>query len=281
MSEKPWSLSCSGRMWFNINQKHYLGPNRITLLEHIADLGSISKAAKAMGMSYKAAWDSLEAMNGLSDEPIVSRVSGGRGGGGTRITDHGLKLIRFYRKMEESYFQYIGVLNERLREEFSVSEATPRLRTPAMTPNTGQGTVSEVVRGADFTQLAVHLDDGSDLVATVPNSLAKLSAPKVGQQVVVFVKPTDIAVIGEDVVGEILAQNRLTGIVDRITEGALEARITVKLDTGWTLTCNQAMGSSRDVGVSKGQRVFLVFGSHDVILAQSARRSGNTGVRKS
>ncbi|WP_147073343.1 winged helix-turn-helix domain-containing protein, partial [Sulfuriferula plumbiphila] len=59
------------------------GKGRIELLEKIGELGSISAAAKALGLSYKAAWEAVEAMNNLSEAPLVERVAGGRHGGGT------------------------------------------------------------------------------------------------------------------------------------------------------------------------------------------------------
>ncbi|MEZ5579956.1 MAG: LysR family transcriptional regulator [Candidatus Competibacteraceae bacterium] len=65
----------------------YLGAGRVELLEHIDECGSIARAAKRMGMSYKTAWDAVEAMNNLADRPLVVRATGGKGGGGTQLTD--------------------------------------------------------------------------------------------------------------------------------------------------------------------------------------------------
>ncbi|WP_147075137.1 winged helix-turn-helix domain-containing protein, partial [Sulfuriferula plumbiphila] len=59
------------------------GKGRIELLEAIAGTGLIAAAAKAVGLSYKGAWQAVEEMNNLSREPLVERVAGGRHGGGT------------------------------------------------------------------------------------------------------------------------------------------------------------------------------------------------------
>ena len=81
----------------------FLGDTRIRLLEAIDKHGSITQAAKAVPLSYKAAWDAIDAMNNLADQPLVLRSTGGRNGGGTQLTEHGRKTIALYRALEEAY----------------------------------------------------------------------------------------------------------------------------------------------------------------------------------
>ena len=90
-------LRLSGEVWFRGGRGSTLGDNRIALLERIDRLGSISKAAKAAGISYKTAWDVIDEVNNLSTEPLVVRTSGGRGGGGTVLTGEGKEVVRLYR----------------------------------------------------------------------------------------------------------------------------------------------------------------------------------------
>ena len=54
---------------------------RVALLEAIAELGSISGAAKRLGLSYKGAWDAVQAMNNLFEGPLIAAAPGGRAGG--------------------------------------------------------------------------------------------------------------------------------------------------------------------------------------------------------
>ena len=77
----------------------FLGDTRIRLLEAIDKHGSITQAAKAVPLSYKAAWDAIDAMNNLADQPLVLRSTGGRNGGGTQLTEHGRKTIALYRAL--------------------------------------------------------------------------------------------------------------------------------------------------------------------------------------
>lgn len=79
-----------------------LGPGKAELLERIRDTGSISAAGRDMGMSYKRAWMLVEEMNAAFREPLVTRSRGGQGGGGARVTEAGLTMIRLYRSIEET-----------------------------------------------------------------------------------------------------------------------------------------------------------------------------------
>jgi molybdate transport system regulatory protein len=72
----------------------------LSCLARIADSGSITQAAKAMGMSYKAAWDAIDTMNNLAGEPLVQRTTGGKGGGGTTLTQRGEQLVANFRLIE-------------------------------------------------------------------------------------------------------------------------------------------------------------------------------------
>ena len=69
-----------------------VGRDRIAMLEAVAVHGSITAAAKALGHSYKAVWDGLNAVNNLLPAPALLTQSGGRGGGGATLTESGHRL---------------------------------------------------------------------------------------------------------------------------------------------------------------------------------------------
>lgn len=77
-----------------------LGPGRAELMERIARTGSISAAAREMGMSYRRAWLLVEATNAAFVEPLVAASTGGSGGGGAHLTDFGMAILARYRAME-------------------------------------------------------------------------------------------------------------------------------------------------------------------------------------
>lgn len=75
-------------------------PQRIALLQHIAEQGSITRAAKSAGLSYKAAWDAIDELNNLANQPLVERSIGGKGGGGARLSEEGQRVLRLYQRLQ-------------------------------------------------------------------------------------------------------------------------------------------------------------------------------------
>jgi len=78
-----------------------MGPGKAELIERIAETGSISAAARAMGMSYRRAWQLVEALNKDYREPVIATAIGGTRGGGASVTPFGMRLVRLFRAMED------------------------------------------------------------------------------------------------------------------------------------------------------------------------------------
>jgi molybdate transport system regulatory protein len=78
-----------------------IGPGKVRLLESIRDTGSISAAAREMGMSYKRAWLLLDSMNQAFTEPVVTAAPGGSGGGGATLTPFGAEVLECYRRIHD------------------------------------------------------------------------------------------------------------------------------------------------------------------------------------
>jgi molybdate transport system regulatory protein len=87
------------RLWIDIDGERFFGPGRADLLQHIHETGSISKAAKAMGMSYKKAWAMVDEMNSKAHTPYVIAQKGGQKGGGTELTKAGAEIVKAYQKI--------------------------------------------------------------------------------------------------------------------------------------------------------------------------------------
>ncbi|MBT3788425.1 MAG: LysR family transcriptional regulator [Alphaproteobacteria bacterium] len=78
-----------------------LGPGKAALIEAVGRTGSISGAAREMGMSYARAWKLITATNACFREPLVATSTGGPGGGGAYVTDTGVEVLRRYRDIED------------------------------------------------------------------------------------------------------------------------------------------------------------------------------------
>jgi molybdate transport system regulatory protein len=78
-----------------------IGPGKAELIERVAHTGSISAAARAMGMSYRRAWQLVESLNRDYRQPVIRTAVGGRRGGGAHVTPFGKRVVARFRAMEE------------------------------------------------------------------------------------------------------------------------------------------------------------------------------------
>ena len=102
-------LRADGRFWLTLDGKNFLGRGRVELLQRIRETGSISKAAKTMKMSYKAAWDAVDAMNSAWGIPLVASDPAG-----SRLTPDAEQLIAAYQKAEARHTAFMQKLAQDL-----------------------------------------------------------------------------------------------------------------------------------------------------------------------
>lgn len=101
-------LQISGMLRIESEDDRFMGPGRVELLEKIIETGSISQAAKSMGMSYKKAWDLINSINQHTNKPIVTTQTGGERGGGTIVTEEGKQLIAAFKKLHSEFNIYLS-----------------------------------------------------------------------------------------------------------------------------------------------------------------------------
>lgn len=88
------------RFRIDFGENANVGPGKIELLERIKTSGSLSQAARQMGISYRRAWLLVDSLNQAFDQPATVNQVGGRRGGGAQVTHFGMVLIERYRRAE-------------------------------------------------------------------------------------------------------------------------------------------------------------------------------------
>ncbi len=112
-------LNADGRFWLTLDGRNFLGRGRIELLQHIRATGSISQAAKAMKMSYKAAWDAVDAMNAAWHATLVES-----GPAGSRLTVEAEYLIETFQRAESRHAAFMAELGAELSSDLKRKHRT-------------------------------------------------------------------------------------------------------------------------------------------------------------
>ena len=165
----------------------FLGDTRIRLLEAIDQHGSISQAAKAVPLSYKAAWDAVDAMNNLADQPLVQRSTGGKHGGGTQLTAYGKKVIALYRALEAEYQAALDRLTESMNDgqasDFKqFRQLLKRLSMKTSARNQFAGHIVGLREGHVDFEVRLKLDDENEIVAVITGHISLSQIKKTGEQ---------------------------------------------------------------------------------------------------
>lgn len=107
MGQAKQGQQLKGRLWLERDGQTYLSWGRVVLLERIKENGSVSAAAKSMGMSFSHAWQLVESMNSLAPEPLVGKQAGGKGGGGAWLTPAGEKAVAEFWRLVKGFQGWI------------------------------------------------------------------------------------------------------------------------------------------------------------------------------
>ena len=225
---------------FKISGEPFLLEKRICLLHAIEEHGSISKAAKAVPMSYKSAWEAVDAMNTLSPEPIVRRETGGKDGGGTTVTEYGVKLLANYALLKEEHERFLERLSQLTDIQSQAFHTIGRLGLQISARNQMQAEVIAVESTEVSAKLILGLKSGQKLISVITKEAVEDLHIKKGQTITAICKSSHVM---------------LTQSPDRKTENTLEGKVVqMEKDSGSAKVTVDIGGHDRMVSVISAKR---------------------------
>ncbi len=266
-SARPATLTLGGALSLHDGVHALGGADRVALLEAIRDTGSMTRAAQAVGISYKTAWDRVQGMNNVSRLPLVERSTGGAGGGGTVLTLHALALVAAFRELEQAHAQVLARLPASLAQPRDLlgALATLGLRTSAR--NQLVGTVVRVTKGAVNASVELKLPGADDrLHATLTMASLRELGLKRGVPAVALVKAPSVFIALESPGALISVRNALAGQVTKVDEGAVNTEVQARLAGGQTMVAMVSRDSVARLALRAGVVVRLLFQEASVIL---------------
>lgn len=263
-------LELQGEVWVAVGGETLGGQQRFGLLRAVAEQGSITHAAKAVGLSYKGAWDGLEAMSRVAGTPLVERSTGGRGGGSTHLTPHGARLLERYEQIDAVHQRFMKLLDDHsidLDKDFSLLRIL-NMKTTAR--NQLVGTVTSVRSGAVNDEIELTLSGGQRIVAVVTRESTESLGLRTNITAIALVKAS-LVLLATDLEGvKLSARNQLPGTVSTVTPGAVNAEVTLDIDGGGSVAAIVTQASVKALGLAPGSRATAFFKASSVILAVTA-----------
>lgn len=208
-----------GSIWIKKDNRGFIGKGRIELLQNIQIYGSISKAAKEMKMSYKAAWDSVDIMNKLSNKPLVTKVTGGKGGGGTVITAYAKELIKAYQEVSSLYRNYF----ETLSDSFNANLLDDKFEEPVFCRLSG--IICDKKNVNETYELSIKLACNQTLTSVESKRFVMEKSLEINDEVNFLIETNNITLTKD--INNNSARNVLEGKVINISDDGISATITI------------------------------------------------------
>lgn len=238
---------------------------QVTLLQAIDSTGSISAAAKQIGISYKTAWDRVEAMNNLSELPLVKRAAGGSKGGGTTLTELGKNIVIGFTKIQQQHQLFLDSLDSRVSYVGDFANFSKRTQLKSSARNQLGGRVAKITRGAVNTEVELKLGDSLSIIATITNDSQRNLKLKKNDPATALIKSSWI-LLSNDISIITSARNNIVGQVLRLTKGKVNSEVVMNIGSEKTLCAIITNTSAERLEIKKNQTLLAFFKASSVIL---------------
>lgn len=247
-----------GNIWIKKDDRSFIGRGRVELLQNIQIYGSISKAAKEMKMSYKAAWDSVDIMNKLANKPLVIKVTGGKGGGGTVITSHAKELIQAYEEISILHKNYFSTLQNSFNEQINdTSETEPTFCRL-------QGSISSMKHIDENYELSIKLQNNQILTSIENKKFVLEKNIQLNDNVSFLIETNNIVLTKNNQKNS--ARNRLFGKITSIHNDEINANITIDIGENNIIHSKITSSSCKKLELKVDDEIYASFKAYNIII---------------
>jgi molybdate transport system regulatory protein len=242
-----------------------IGLDRVALIEAVDELGSISAAARRLGLSYKGAWDIVQALNNLFDTPLIDAAPGGKAGGAARVTERGRTVAAAFRRVQAEMDAALAKLEAGLSGD-AARDLFWSLGMRTSARNALRGEIVHLTEGAVNSEVSLRLAGGAEITAIVTRYSVEELGLAVGKPAIALIKSSFVLLAkGEGI--RTSARNQIRGEVTAREDGAVNSEVTLAIGGGKTLTATITLESAEALGIAPGDRMTALIKAPHVILA--------------
>lgn len=256
-----------------VGDEMFANARRIELLRQIDQLGNLTQAAKQVGYSYKGAWDAIDDMTRLSGGTLIERHAGGKGGGGTHLTERGQQVLRNFSLIQAEHARFIArldVLANGLSNDYAM-ENEIAMRTSAR--NQFAGILVSITPGAVNDALGILVNGSQTLIASITHESCRELQLAVGAKVFALIKASAVILrLPDDADADHAARlnNAFISTVHTIVPGEHQSELAVLLESGLTLVTTMPNQAIHAMGVQIGSVVLATIEPSNVIIGIAA-----------
>lgn len=256
-----------------VGDEMFANARRIDLLRQIERLGNLTQAAKQVGYSYKGAWDAIDDMTRLSGGTLIERHAGGKGGGGTHLTERGRQVLRNFSLIQAEHARFIARLDalaNGLSNDYAMQNEIA-MRTSAR--NQFAGILVSITPGAVNDELGILINASQMLVSSITHESCRELQLAVGTKVFALIKASAVALQwpdASDAMSSSGKKNALLGTVHTMVRGEHQSELGVLLESGLMLVATMPNHEVDAVGVQTGSAVLAVVDPSNVIIGIAA-----------
>ncbi len=256
-------MKIDGRFWLTKDGQSFLGSGRIELLERIDKIGSIHAAAKEMKMSYKAAWERINGMNALADQPLIERTTGGKGGGGTKLTPYARELIATFHRLNELHRQFIDRFSEAGNDPERLARILSRTFLTTSARNQLPSVLKEIQTNGLHSTLTLALSGSDVMRSTITAKSVHNMGLTVGCDTYAIIKSSDIHVVSEPPSSD-TEDNVLAGTVETLETSGENIEIGLRLEGGTLLIALEKQDSLQKLQI--GLKAYAIISPLHIII---------------
>jgi len=244
-----------------------LDPRFFALLQALEATGSLHKAARAAGYSYKGAWLLLDSAANLTHAPLVHAASGGRGGGGTALTEAARGLLAAWRQLQQRHAGFLREQESWLLEQPGLAALLRRMSMKTTARNQFAGTIAALDAGPQGTLVRLAIGGGHVVSASITAAAAAELKLKKGEEAIALVKASEVVLVTDFAGYRLSARNQFAGTIARVQRGAVSSLVGLTLPGGSTITASVTNDAVEALDLAVGQPATATFKAQAVMVA--------------
>ncbi len=237
------------------------------LLRAVELTGSLQKAARTAGYSYKGAWLLMDTASNLARAPLIERVQGGAGGGGSRLTPAAHQLLAAWQQLQARHTQFLRQEEAWLLEQPALAALLRRLTMKTTARNQFAGIIRSIERGPATVQVTLEIPGGHEISAAITAAAAARMKLLEGGEAIALIKASEVVLVTDFAGYTLSARNQLAGTIARLQKGAVSSLVGLTLPGGATVTASVTNDAVEALDLKVCQRATASFKAYAVMLA--------------